>query len=77
MYAVWISEDRISSIIRVERIRELGRTLLFTANIVSGSLIIFVLIMEAVRFTETSVLRDPHDVTSQKAAYFIVASVNT
>jgi hypothetical protein len=40
-----------------EKIRELGKsTVLITANVVSSSLIVFALMMEAIRSSETSVL---------------------
>jgi hypothetical protein len=33
--------------------------------------------MEAIVSSETSVLKDPHGVTSQKTAFFIVTAVKT
>jgi hypothetical protein len=60
-----ISEEPIATIIRVTRISELGTTLaiirsvlrlLVTANIVPNSPILITLMMEAIRFSETSVL---------------------
>jgi hypothetical protein len=47
-----VSEERIASIIGVEIISEM----LVTASVVLSSLISFALIMEAMRFSETSVL---------------------
>jgi hypothetical protein len=55
------SEESVASIIRVKIISELGRKLavaqlLVTANVVPSSLILFALMMEATRSSETSVL---------------------
>jgi hypothetical protein len=47
-----------------------------TAN-VSSSIILFTLIMDAIRSSETSVLQEPHVVTSQKTTFFIVTAVKT
>jgi hypothetical protein len=47
-----VSEERISSILMVGRISELG----VTANVVSSSLIPYTLMMEAIRSSEMSVL---------------------
>jgi hypothetical protein len=44
----------MSSIIRVKRISELH--LLVSANVIPSSLILFILMMETIRFSETSVL---------------------
>jgi hypothetical protein len=64
-----VSEKRVASVINVERIRELRMTLAVTnnilrsvflllvpANIVPSSLMLFTLMMEAVRPTKTSVV---------------------
>jgi hypothetical protein len=56
-----VSEEYIASIIRVKRICELGTPLtitrkLDTTNVIPSSLILFTLIMEAIRSSETSVL---------------------
>jgi hypothetical protein len=53
-----VSEERIASIIRVERINELGKTLAVTvtAYILPSSQILVALMMEAMRFSEASVL---------------------
>jgi hypothetical protein len=50
-----VSQERISSIIRVEGIGELGATsdLLVTANIVPGSVILSTLMMEVIHSSET------------------------
>jgi hypothetical protein len=50
-----VSEERIASIIRMKRIREL-ETALVTANTVTSMLIRFTLMMEATRSSEMSVL---------------------
>jgi hypothetical protein len=46
------SDKRIVSIIKAKRIKEIGTTL--NADVVSGSLIQFTLMMETLRFSETS-----------------------
>jgi hypothetical protein len=60
-----VSEELIASIIRMVRISELGTTLavtsswlplLVTANVVRSSPILVNLMMEAIRFSETSVI---------------------
>jgi hypothetical protein len=67
-----VSEERIASIINMKRIRELGTTLAITSNLsftasivpsnllvtanVPSSLILFILMMEVTRSSETSVL---------------------
>jgi hypothetical protein len=59
-----VSEKHVSSIIRVEGISDLGRTLAVTSNwssllvapkVVPSALILSTLMMEAIRFSETSV----------------------
>jgi hypothetical protein len=50
--------------------------LLVTANVPS-SLILVTLMMEALSSSETSVLQEPHGVTSQKTPFFIVTAVKT
>jgi hypothetical protein len=52
-----------------------GRRLQLTANNVLTSPIIVTLIMVAPITYETSVLQEPHDVTSQKTLFFIVTHV--
>jgi hypothetical protein len=52
--------------------------LLVTANIVPSSLILVTLMMEVRHSSETSVpTREPHGVTSQKIAFFVVTTVKT
>jgi hypothetical protein len=46
------------------------RLLLVTANVVSSSPILDTLMMEALSSSETSVLQEPHGVTSQKSPFF-------
>jgi hypothetical protein len=48
---------------------------LVTANFVRSSPILVILMMDAARSSETSVLQEPHGVISQKTAFFIVAAV--
>jgi hypothetical protein len=70
-----ITEERMACIIRVTRIGELGRTLAVTSNRNSPTLV--TLMMETIRSSETSFLQEPHDVTFQKTAFFIVTVVET
>jgi hypothetical protein len=74
-----VSEELSSSFIRVTIIGELGTTLacqfLVTANVVPSSPILVTLMIEALIFSEMSVLQEPHDVTSQKTPFFIVTAV--
>jgi hypothetical protein len=51
-----VSEKRIASIIKVKRISKLRTTLGVTATAVPNMLILFILVMEAILFSETSVL---------------------
>jgi hypothetical protein len=51
--------------------------LLVTANVVPSSPILVTLMMEAIRSSETRFLQEPHGVTSQKTAFFIVTVVNS
>jgi hypothetical protein len=44
--------------------------LLVTVNVVPSSLIIVILMMEALSSTETRFLQEPHGVTSQRKAFF-------
>jgi hypothetical protein len=46
------------------------------ANVVSSSLIL-ILMMDVLRSSETSVLKEPHGLSSQKTAFFIVTAVKT
>jgi hypothetical protein len=62
-YTMWILEERITSIIRVTRIGELGTTLAVTSSVlqlpvtanVPSSLVLVTLIMEVIRSSEMSV----------------------
>jgi hypothetical protein len=56
-----ISEERSASIIRVTRICELGTTLAATSN-------------QPTLRTNTTFLKDPQSLTSQKTAFFIVTA---
>jgi sensor domain CHASE-containing protein len=49
-----VSEERIASIIRVKRMNDLEK--LVTVNVLPTSLIIFILMIEAIRSSESSVL---------------------
>jgi hypothetical protein len=57
-----VSEEHITSIIRVTRISELGTMLAVTGN--QSTL-------------QRSTLQEPHPITFQKAAFFIVTAVKT
>jgi hypothetical protein len=81
-----VSEELSAFIVRVIRVGELGttlavtsnrRTLLVTVNGVPISPTLVTLMMEALSSSETSVLQQPHGVTSQKTAFFIVTAVKT
>jgi hypothetical protein len=85
----YVSVDASASINRVTRIGELGTTLalasiflrsvrrlLVTAIVVPSSPILVALMTEALESSDTSVLQDPHDVTSQKT-WFITFISNT
>jgi hypothetical protein len=82
-----VSEELSASFIRVTRIGELEtalaflcsvRRLIVTASAVPSSPILVALMMkEALTSTETSVLTEPHDVTSQKTPFFIAISSQT
>jgi hypothetical protein len=81
----YILEERITSIIRVRGIGELGTTLAVTSsrsmliigNIVPSLPILVTLTMEAICSSETWFLQEPHGATSQKTAFFIVTAVKT
>jgi hypothetical protein len=61
-----VSEEPSASVIRVTKIGELGITLaLTTANVVPSSRILGTLMTEAPGSSETSVLKEAHDVTFQ------------
>jgi hypothetical protein len=76
-----ISEERIAAVIKEKRIGELETLavrgllrLLVTAN-VPRSPILVTLIMEAIRYSETSVLTNHTALTTQVTAFFIVTAV--
>jgi hypothetical protein len=79
------SEERGAPIMRVTRIGELGtklaatsvRRLLVTASVVPSSPILVILMMEALSSSETRLIQEPHGVTYQKTAFFIVTAVKT
>jgi hypothetical protein len=48
-----------------------------TVNAVSGTLILFTLMMEAIVSLKHGFLQEPHSVTAQKTAFFIVTAVET
>jgi hypothetical protein len=51
--------------------------LLVTANVIPSSPILVTLKTEALRSSERRFLQEPHGVTSQKTAFFIVTAVKT
>jgi hypothetical protein len=61
-----------ASIIRVTRIGELG-----LLAVASNGRTLNTLMMEALRSSETSVIKEPHGVTCQKTAFFIATAVKT
>jgi hypothetical protein len=65
-----VLEAPLAYIIRVNRISKLRTTLPVTSL-----LILFILMMEAIHSSETTVSKEPHGVTSQKMAFFIVGTV--
>jgi hypothetical protein len=60
-----VTEELSASFIRVTRIGELGTTLAVT-SVVPSSLILVTLMKEVLSSSETSVIQEPHGVTSQK-----------
>jgi hypothetical protein len=77
-----ISEEPSASFIRMTRIGELGTTqaarrLLVAACVVSSSPNLVTLMKKAPGSSETSVLQEPHGITSQKTPFFIVTTVKT
>jgi hypothetical protein len=72
-----VSEELSAAIIRVPRIGGLGATLAVTSSVrrllvtvnVPSSRILVTLMVEALGFPETSVLQEPHGVTSQKTPF--------
>jgi hypothetical protein len=79
-----VSEESSSSIIRVTRIGEILYIVflrsvlrfLVTGNVPSSPILV-ILMIEALRSSETSVLQEPHGVSSQKTEFFIVTAVKT
>jgi hypothetical protein len=55
----------------------LRRVALVRTNVSEERSASVLLMMEALRSTETSVLKEPHGVTSQMAPFFIVTAVKT
>jgi hypothetical protein len=51
--------------------------LLVTTELVPSSLILSILTMEDIISSETSVLKEPHSVISQKTTFFIVTAMKT
>jgi hypothetical protein len=51
------------------------RRLLVTASVVPSSQILVTLMKEALGFSETSVIQEPHGITSQKIPFFSVGLV--
>jgi hypothetical protein len=84
-----VSEELSPSFIRATSIGELGitiavisnrrsvRRLLLTANVVPSSPILVTLMKEALSSSETSVIQEPHGLTSQKTPFFIVTAMKT
>jgi demethoxyubiquinone hydroxylase (CLK1/Coq7/Cat5 family) len=70
-----VSEELSASIIRVNKIGELGTMLAVTSNRRTlrkkNSSILVTLMMEALSSSETSFLQEPHGVTSQKTLFFV------
>jgi hypothetical protein len=62
-----ISEEVLHSMLQLQ----------ITANVILSTPILLTLMMEAIRFSITSVLKEPHYVTSQKTTFFIVTVVRT
>jgi hypothetical protein len=62
---------RVLSTPRIHFARRVHR-LLVTANVVPSSMISVTLMMEVLRSSETPLLQEPHDVTCQKTAFFVV-----
>jgi hypothetical protein len=74
-----VSGEHDVCIIRVKRIRGLGTTIavtnMFTGSVFPSPLILFTLLMEAIRPPETLILTKPYGITSQKTAFFVVTAV--
>jgi hypothetical protein len=74
-----VLKERIASIIRLQRISELGTTLaatsnrnklLVTANVVPSSLILVTLMMQAILYPSHRFLQESNRVISQKTAFY-------
>jgi hypothetical protein len=74
-----VPQELSASIIRVTRIGEIGSVsrLLVTANVVPSSPILITLMMGRHVPLKRRHLQEPHGVTSQKTAFFIVTDVKT
>jgi hypothetical protein len=83
-----ILEECIASIVRVTIIGEIGTVwhiglihsvirLVVTANVVHTSPILVTLMMEAIVPTKRRFLQEPHNIASQKTAFFIVTTMKT
>jgi hypothetical protein len=66
-----VSEERIAPIVFLLSVHKL----IVTAIVVPSSLILFSLMMKAIRFSETSVFKEPHCFTSQKTEFLVVTAV--
>jgi hypothetical protein len=66
-----VSEKLSASVIRVTRIGQLGKlAVLVTTNVLSSPRLV-TLMKEALSTSETSVLKEPHGIPSQKTPFFI------
>jgi hypothetical protein len=76
-----VSEEHVASIIRAIKIDELRTASAINSNRSKANVLISpildTLMMEALGSSETSVLQEPHGLTSQKTAFFIVTAVET
>jgi hypothetical protein len=81
-----VSEERAASIIRVERSSEPGTTLALTCSVlqsldsddvIASSLVIFALMMEAIHFSETSILTRTTQCHVQETTFFIVTALKS
>jgi hypothetical protein len=76
-----LSEEHIATIIRVKIIGEIGTTLAVTSNLSTlpsnESVLRFLVTANVVPSSPILFLQEPHGVTSQKTASFIVTAVKT